>query len=77
MVVDIPKEPVWEKQWISIDYGTQNATVFKLWSLFKGTWYNNAEYYYSGRETGRQKTDEQYIDDLEDFFFEHDLSRKM
>jgi len=61
MVVDIPKEPVWEKQWISIDYGTQNATVFKLWSLFKGTWYNNAEYYYSGRETGRQKTDEQYI----------------
>lgn len=76
MVVDIPKEPVWKKQWISIDYGTQNATVFKLWSLFKGTWYNNAEYYYSGRETGRQKTDEQYIDDLEDFFFEHDLSRK-
>ena len=76
MVVDIPKEPVWEKQLISIDYGTQNATVFKLWSLFKGTWYNNAEYYYSGRETGRQKTDEQYIDDLEDFFFEHDLSRK-
>lgn len=76
MVVNIPKEPVWEKQWISIDYGTQNATVFKLWSLFKGTWYNNAEYYYSGRETGRQKTDEQYIDDLEDFFFEHDLSRK-
>ncbi len=76
MVVDIPKEPVWEKQWISIDYGTQNATVFKLWSLFKGTRYNNAEYYYSGRETGRQKTDEQYIDDLEDFFFEHDLSRK-
>lgn len=76
MVVDIPKEPIWEKQWISIDYGTQNATVFKLWSLFKGTWYNNAEYYYSGRETGRQKTDEQYIDDLEDFFFEHDLSRK-
>lgn len=76
MVVDIPKEPVWEKHWISIDYGTQNATVFKLWSLFKGVWYNNAEYYYSGRETGRQKTDEQYIDDLEDFFFEHDLSRK-
>ncbi len=76
MVVDIPKDTVWEKQWISIDYGTQNATVFKLWSLFKGVWYNNAEYYYSGRETGRQKTDEQYIDDLEDFFFEHDLSRK-
>lgn len=76
MVVDISRDTVWEKHWISIDYGTQNATVFKLWSLFKGTWYNNAEYYYSGRETGRQKTDEQYIDDLEDFFFEHDLSRK-
>lgn len=76
MVVDIPKDTVWEKHWISIDYGTQNATVFKLWSLFKGVWYNNAEYYYSGRETGRQKTDEQYIDDLEDFFFDNRLERK-
>lgn len=76
MVVDIPKDTVWEKHWISIDYGTQNATVFKLWSLFKGVWYNNAEYYYSGRETGRQKTDEQYIDDLEDFFFDNRLERR-
>lgn len=76
MVVDIPKDTIWEKQWISIDYGTQNATVFKLWSLFKGVWYNNAEYYYSGRETGRQKTDEQYIDDLEDFFFDNRLERR-
>lgn len=76
MVVNIPKDTVWEKHWISIDYGTQNATVFKLWSLFKGVWYNNAEYYYSGRETGRQKTDEQYIDDLEDFFFDNRLERR-
>lgn len=76
MVVTIPEDVVWEKHWISIDYGTQNATVFKLWSLFKGVWYNNAEYYYSGRETGRQKTDEQYIDDLEDFFFDNRLERR-
>lgn len=75
MVVDIPEDTKWEKQWVSIDYGTQNPTVFKLWSLHKGTWYNNAEYYYSGREEGHQKTDEQFVDDLEEFYYEHGLSR--
>ena len=73
MVVTPPQNAVWEKQWISIDYGTQNPTVFKLWSLYKGAWYNNDEYYYSGREKGKQKTDEQYIDDLEDFFYNNRL----
>lgn len=54
--------------YISIDYGTQNATVFKLWR--KGTdgiWYNTKEYYYSGREERKQKTDEEYAEDLVSF----------
>lgn len=54
--------------YVSCDYGTQNATVFKLWS--KGvdkTWYCIKEYYYSGREQRRQKTDAQYVEDMKIF----------
>jgi PBSX family phage terminase large subunit len=55
-------------RYISIDYGTQNATVFHLWEKLKsGAWLCTKEYYHSGRETGRQKTDAQYADELEAF----------
>lgn len=53
-------------RYVSIDYGTQNATVFLLWN--KGIdrkWYCVREYYYSGRDKGSQKTDSEYADDLE------------
>lgn len=52
-------------RYVSIDYGTQNATVFLLWN--KGIdkkWYCIREYYYSGRDKGIQKTDAEYADDL-------------
>lgn len=52
---------------VSVDYGTQNATVFLLWGLYKGNWYIVDEYCYSGREEGRQKTDKEYTDDLIEF----------
>lgn len=57
-----------EKTYISCDYGTQNATVFKRWT--KGTdgiWYSCGEYYYSGRDKGKQKTDDEYVADLQKF----------
>ena len=50
---------------ISIDYGTQNAFAALLWGKFGRTWYAVDEYYYSGRDTGIQKTDEEYADDLD------------
>lgn len=54
--------------YVSIDYGTQNATVFKLWVKGQsGNWYSVREYYYSGRDNKRQKTDAEYADDLETF----------
>ena len=54
--------------YISCDYGTQNATVFKEWAKGKdGTWYCIDEYYYSGREKGKQKTDNEYVEDLKTF----------
>ena len=52
-------------RYVSIDYGTQNATVFLLWNKdIDGTWYCIREYYYSGRDKGKQKTDSEYADDL-------------
>lgn len=56
-----------EKVIIAIDYGTQNATVFLALGLVRGVWYVFAEYYYSGRTTGRQKTDAEYSLDLASF----------
>lgn len=50
---------------LSIDYGTQNAFSAGLWGKHKDTWYRFAEYYYSGRDTGRQKTDEEYAVDID------------
>lgn len=56
------------ENYISIDYGTQNATVFLLWQKGRdGIWYCTKEYHYSGREQKKQKTDKQYADDLLEF----------
>ena len=64
------KEVVGEQKgeyYISIDYGTQNATVFLLWLKTKEGSYCIKEYYYSGRDKGVQKTDSEFADDLESF----------
>ncbi len=56
------------KYYVSCDYGTQNATVFLLWSKgVDGKWYCIREYYYSGRDESTQKTDDEYANDLEEF----------
>ena len=48
-----------------MDYGTQNAFAALLWEKHKDVWYATREYYYSGRDTGAQKTDAQYKADLD------------
>lgn len=54
--------------YVSIDYGTQNATVFLLWCKNRtGQWICIKEYYYSGRDEASQKTDGEYADDLKAF----------
>ncbi|SHI24341.1 phage terminase, large subunit, PBSX family [Sporobacter termitidis DSM 10068] len=54
--------------YVSIDYGTQNATVFLLWCQNKaGQWICVKEYYYSGRDESAQKTDAEYAADLTSF----------
>lgn len=58
-------------RYVSVDYGTQNATVFLLWNKgIDGIWYCIREYYYSGRDKGKQKTDSEYADDLEEWLEE-------
>jgi len=52
---------------LSIDYGTLNAFAALLWERKDGFWYAPTGYYYSGRETGKQKTDEDYAKDMDKF----------
>lgn len=55
----------YEQYYVSMDYGIQNPTAMLLWGLCDGVWYAVREYYHSGRETGQQKTDQQYYDELD------------
>lgn len=51
--------------YVSIDYGTLNPFSAGLWGLCGGVWYRIGEYYYDGREHGRQKTDDEYYIELD------------
>ena len=63
-----PPQDILPSQYIlSIDYGTRNAFSCGLWGKYGNTWYRVKEYYYSGRETGQNKTDEEYASDLDKF----------
>ena len=57
------------RQWvISIDYGTRNPFAALKWCEDpEGVWHCVDEYTYSGRETGHDKTDGEYLDELEAF----------
>lgn len=61
--------------YISIDYGTKNPTAMGLWRVYKGEAVMEKEYYYDGRARRRQKTDEEYYQDLEQFSKEYDIER--
>ncbi|MCI9640504.1 MAG: PBSX family phage terminase large subunit [Emergencia sp.] len=63
-VVSAVSTPATEKYIVSCDYGTQNATVFLLWRKEGEKWVCCREYYYSGRNENRQKTDSEFADDL-------------
>ena len=61
-----PAEPV-EEYVISLDYGTSNPFAAILWGRRGDTWYGLREIYYSGRDTGVQKTDDEYLTMMENF----------
>ena len=59
MVKPVP-QGLFEKWYISCDYGTVNPTSMGLWGLQKGIWYRAKEFYFNSREAQRQMTDEEY-----------------
>ncbi|WCK55420.1 PBSX family phage terminase large subunit [Aneurinibacillus sp. Ricciae_BoGa-3] len=56
-----------ERFYVGIDYGTKNPTAFVLVGQKNGCLYVLDEYYYNGREIGRQKTDMEYSVDFQRF----------
>ena len=67
---DAPPAEGWKSvctHYVGIDYGTSNATAFlDTWDDGTTYWIDR-EYYYDGRKERKQKTDEQYADDLDAF----------
>lgn len=67
-VVDKLPEMSTDITYVSVDYGTLNPTVFLMWQkAVDDRWICINEYYYDGRKNGKQKTDEEYADDLIEF----------
>lgn len=62
VVDEMPGRP--ERVAVGIDVGTQNATVFLAAGKVGRTWYVFDEYYHSGKESGRQKTNGEYSRDF-------------
>ena len=60
------KDRMYDKFYISMDYGILNPTAMILWGRCGDAWYAVREYYHSGRETQEQKTDAQYYEALEE-----------
>jgi PBSX family phage terminase large subunit len=68
-VIPYPPAPA-TKYFVGIDYGTQNPCVFLLFgynsSAYPNLWLEK-EYYYDARKTMRQKSDYEYVKDLQEF----------
>ena len=58
--------PEGAEYYISVDYGTRNPCSAGLWSVTGDKAVRIKEYYYSGRESNRNKTDEEHCDAIED-----------
>ncbi len=67
---DGTERPAYEKLAVSCDYGTQNAFAALLWAHDGHVWHVVREYRYSGRDTGHQKTDADYVADMGAFLGE-------
>ena len=58
------QKPTAGRWFISVDYGTQNPFSAGLWCLTGDRAIRVREFYYSGRDTGQMRTDDQYHRDL-------------
>ena len=60
---------------VSVDYGTVNPLSMGLWGEKNGVWYRVDEVYYDSRREGRQKTDAEYAEMLEQLAAGRDIQR--
>lgn len=85
--IEEPPKPIYDKfgrvlnepteYVISMDYGTQNAFAAYLFGKYGKVWYALREYYYSGRETKKQKTDAEYLNDIVAWIMDIDTGRRI
>lgn len=61
--------------YVSMDYGTINPTAMGLWRLYNGKVFMEREYYHDSRKKRRQKTDEEYYQDLVAFVGDTPIQR--
>ena len=71
---EVPEGPfsAWR---MSVDYGTVNPLSMGLWGQKNGVWYRVEEAYYDSRREGRQKTDAEYADLLEQLAAGREIQR--
>jgi PBSX family phage terminase large subunit len=70
IIGEIPNFTAPESACLSIDYGTMNAFACLCWKKYGDLWCAVKGYYYSGRDTGVQKTDNEYLRDISERFSE-------
>ena len=58
-------EGLFDRWYISCDYGTVNPTSMGLWGRCQGIWYRVDEFYFNSRAQHRQMTDEEYAKAME------------
>lgn len=67
--------PEYGEYYLSVDYGTMNPFSCGLWCVVGEKAVRIKEYYYSGRKTNIQKTDEQYADEIQALAEGYDISK--
>lgn len=62
----IEEERLYQTVYVGGDYGQQNATTYQFFGLddYRQQFTGLAEYYHSGRKTGKQRTPSKYAEDL-------------
>jgi PBSX family phage terminase large subunit len=66
----IGEHPAAARYYVSVDYGTNNPTVFALFGTLGDRAWMEREFYYDAQRTGRQKTDQEFAQDLARFIGE-------
>lgn len=55
---------MWDKYYVSVDYGTHNPCTFGLYGVRGERVHLLSSYYYDGRKAGKQKSDGEYAQDM-------------